>query len=420
MFPRNEIHMKVMVAKMSLLLGILLVQNACGADWSQFRGPLGNGHATDANPPLLWNAKENITWRVVLPGQGWSSPVISGGHIYLTAAVPSGDGFFLRAMGLDVRSGKTIWNTEIFAQSVMAPAIHGKNSHASPTPVLVDDRLYVHFGHQGTACLDLKGNIIWKIRRIDYSPVHGNGGSPIVAEGKLIFSVDGANKTFIVALDTRDGSEVWRRQRESEATRKFSFSTPVAVDVNGRTQIISPGTDVVHALDLEDGSVIWHARYDGYSVIPRPVFGHGMIYITTGYGAPSVLAIAVDGTGDVTDTHIRWRTQRGAPHTPSLLLVKDELYMVSDRGVASCLDARTGEPHWQERVGTAYSASPVFASGRIYLMSEEGVGTVLAADKVFKSLGVNDLKERSLASYGVAGDSLIIRTAKHLYRVESK
>ena len=391
-----------------------------GADWGQFRGPLGNGVAVDSNPPIHWSSERNVKWKIMVPGQGWSSPVIGGGRVYLTAAVPSSDGHTLKAIGLDSRSGKTIWDTVVFKQPGDAPGIHGKNSHASPTPVLADGRLYVHFGHQGTACLDTNGKILWTNRTIHYAPVHGNGGSPVLSGDRLVFSVDGANQTFIVALNTKDGSEVWRRERGSGATRKFSFSTPAIIEVNGSTQVISPGTDVVHALDLKDGSIIWQASYDGYSVIPRPVFGHGMVYMSTGYGTPNVLAFALDGKGDVTNTHLRWRLQKGAPHTPSLLLVKDQLYMVSDRGIASCVDARTGDIHWQQRVGSAYSASPIYASGRVYLLSEEGVGTVLAASTEFKSLAVNDLQERSLASYGVMGNSLFIRTAKHLFCVEGK
>jgi outer membrane protein assembly factor BamB len=321
-------------------------------------------------------------------------------------------------MCLDVRSGETAWDTEVFQQSATAPGIHGKNSHASSTPVLVDNRLYVHFGHQGTACLDTKGTVLWTNQTIQYEPVHGNGGSPVVADEKLVFSVDGANQAFIIALDCKDGRELWRRDRKSTATRKFSFSTPLVVDVGARTLIVSPGSDVVHALDLKDGSIVWYVRYDGYSVIPRPIFGHGMVFMTTGYGTPSVLAIRVDGSGDVTDTHVAWQLQRSAPHAPSLLLVKDELYMVSDRGIASCMDAKSGELHWQQRVGSAYSASPIYANNRIYLQSEDGVGTVLAAGTTFKSLAENRLEERTLASYGVDGNAIILRTQNHLYRIE--
>jgi outer membrane protein assembly factor BamB len=402
-----------------LLIVMFSSAKLMGADWWQFRGPLGNGVAGTADLPVKWDPDTNVRWKIPLAGQGWSSPLIVGGRIYLTAAVPSAGGYSLRALSLEAASGKKAWETKVFVQPGTAPAIHGKNSHASPTPVLVDGRLYVHFGHQGSACLDINGKILWKATGIDYAPVHGNGGSPIVVKGKMIFSVDGAEQTFVVALNCKDGSEAWRHNRQSEAVRKFSFSTPVAVESNGQTQIISPGTDVVHSLDLEDGSVIWYAAYDGYSVIPKPIYGHGMVYMGTGWGTPSVLAISVDGKGDVTDTHVRWRLSRGAPHTPSLLLVEDDLFMVSDRGIASCVDARTGETHWQERIGDAYSASPIYAGGRVYFLSEGGIGTVIAAARQFRSLGVNKMGERTLASYGVTGDALIIRTDKNLYRIEA-
>ena len=418
-------HMKeiVQLTRSVTLIALLAVLaqscNLSAADWWQFRGPLGNGVAGQADLPVKWDTETNVRWKIPLSGQGWSSPLIVGGRIYLTAAVPTDSGYSLRALAIEAVSGKQAWETEVFVQPGAAPAIHGKNSHASPTPVLVDGRLYVHFGHQGSACLDTKGKVLWKATDIDYAPVHGNGGSPIVVNGKMIFSVDGAKQTFVVALNCKDGSEAWRHNRNSDAARKFSFSTPVAVDVNGRTQIISPGTDVVHSLDLEDGSVVWYATYDGYSVVPRPIYGHGMVYMGTGWGTPNVLAISVDGKGDVTETHIRWRLSRGAPHTPSLLLVKDDLFMVSDRGIASCVDARTGEIHWQQRIGDAYSASPIYAGGRVYFLSEGGIGTVIAAAREFQSLGINKIGERTLASYGVTGNALIIRTGKQLYRIEA-
>jgi outer membrane protein assembly factor BamB len=284
----------------------------------------------------------------------------------------------------------------------------------------VDDRLYVHFGHQGTACLDLDGKIIWRNQELTYNPVHGNGGSPIIVDNAMIFSCDGGDKRFIAALDRKDGKLLWKTDREGNAGMKFSFSTPLCITVNDKKQIVSPGSNSVNAYDASTGKEIWHVTYNGYSVIPRPVYGHGLIFMSTGFMSPSLLAIKPDGQGDVTETHVAWKASKAAPATPSPLLVGDEVYMVSDTGTATCLDAKTGKVHWQERLGGGYSASPLCADGKIYFQNEKGVGTVVKAGTKFELLAKNDLGEATLASYAVADGALFIRTDKNLYRIECK
>jgi outer membrane protein assembly factor BamB len=258
---------------------------------------------------------------------------------------------------------------------------------------------------------------LWRNDRLHYKPVHGNGGSPVLHEGKLFFSIDGAAQAGVVALDATDGKLVWRMDRKSTASRKFSFTTPTIIQVNGQSQLISPASDAVHALNPTDGSILWQVRYDGYSVIPRPVYGNGLVYICTGYNTPSLLAIRPTGEGDVTDSHVAWTAKKGIPHTPSLMLIDEELYMVSDRGIASCLNALTGESYWQHRIGSGYSASPVYSEGKIYFLSEDGVTTVIKRSQEFKQLAVNEIGERTLASFAPAADTLYIRTATHLFRV---
>ena len=392
-------------------------------DWREFRGPTGQGHYDGKNLPIEWSTTKNVVWKTPVPGHGWSSPIVLAGRVYVTTALPvqGANDVSLSALCLDAGTGKVVWQKEVFLQDgAKAPEIHSKNSHASPTPITDGKLIFVHFGHQGTACLDLEGNIVWRSIEHRYDPVHGNGGTPILADGRLVFSADGGNTQFVIALDKATGKTAWKTSRKSTATRKFSFSTPLLIDVKGKKQIISPASDAVVAYDPADGKEIWRARYDGYSVIPRPVFGHGMIFISSGYDSPSVLAIRVDGKGDVTDSHVVWTTQKGAPHTPSMLLVRDELYMVSDRGLATCLDAKTGTVHWQERVHGNYSASPFFADGKVYLQSEDGVTTVLRAGKEFNVLATSKLGERTFASYAVADGAIYLRTETLLYRIQAK
>jgi len=406
---------------LGILLCLSLIASSVHAEnWWQFRGPTGQGISSEKKLPIKWSQTENVDWSVEIPGKGWSSPICVDSKIYLTSAVPGGgENYSLRTMCLDESNGQTIWDVEVFQESAANTGpVHSKNSHASPTPVLADNRLYVHFGHAGTACLDLDGNVLWRNTRLHYNPVHGNGGSPIVMDDLLVFSCDGAENPFIVALDRNNGDVRWRTQRESDAAKKFSFGTPLVIEVKGRKQIISQGSNVLSAYDPKSGEEIWRARYDGYSLIPRPVFGNGMIFISTGYDKPQVLAVRVGGTGDVTDSHIAWRFDRGAPNTPSLLLIGKELYMVSDGGVASCLDASTGEVVWQQRLGGNYSASPFYAAGHVYFQSEEGEGTVIQAGRKFQRLAKNDLGEATLASYGVGNGALLIRSESRLFRIK--
>lgn len=408
---------------LEVLVGVLLTAAlplAAQDDWPEFRGPTGQGHADSRKLPLRWSPSENIVWKQAVPGVGWSSPVVHRGVIYLTTALldDAGNPTSLRALAHEVASGRLLWNQEVFPVAT-APGKHSKNSDASPTPVVAGDQVFVHFGHLGTAALDLGGKVLWRQTGLSYSPVHGNGGSPVIVDDKLIFTCDGGSDPFVTALDTQTGAVVWRVKRDTTAKKTFSFCTPLLIHVNGQAQLITPGSGLVSALNPTTGQEIWRALYgEGYSVVPRPVFGHGMVFIGTGYDRPWTYAIRVDGRGDVTDSHVAWKTARSAPNTPSMLLVGDELYFVADNGVASCVDARSGELHWNERLGGDFSASPLFANGRIYFTNERGRTFVVKASKQFEKLAENELGERTLASLAASGPSLIIRTEQHLYRIQ--
>jgi outer membrane protein assembly factor BamB len=358
---------------------------------------------------------------VAVPGTGWSSPVISRGRVFLTTDAPgAGGGHSLRTLCFDALTGQLLWNTEVFGDAdVREQMIHSKNSEASPTPIVEGSRIYVHFGHHGTACLDLTGAVVWRNNRLGYyETVHGNGGSPVIVEDRLIFNADGAEAAYVVALDKGSGELLWKRKRGLDAPQSFSFSTPLLITVNGQRQVISPGSGAVFALDPVDGREIWRVRYGrGYSVVPRPVFGEGLLFVTTGFDRADLLAIRPDGKGDVTETHVAWRTTRGAPLTPSVLLIGGDVFAVNDAGIASCWDARTGQLFWQQRIDGNYSASPITAHGRIYFQNETGLCTVIVAGREFVKLAANDLGEYTLASPAVAENAIFIRTEEHLYRI---
>jgi outer membrane protein assembly factor BamB len=417
-----------MISKNALLsaagLALALSNNVAAADWPEFRGSNAQGYSEATNLPLTWSPTAGLAWKAAVAGVGWSSPVVIGERIYLTSALPIGGvedpkaNRSLHALALDAATGKPVWDVEVFTAT--SPRMHRKNSHASPTPVFENGRLYVHFGHLGTACLDAAtGKSIWSTQEFAYSPVHGAGSSPVLFEDLLIFSADAETDPKVIALDKTTGKQRWAFARQSDAKKKFSFCTPLIIDVNGQKQLISPGSGVVNALNPKDGTEIWRCYYDqGYSVVPRPVYAHGMVYVSSSYDKPVLLAIKVDGKGDVTGTHVAWTIDKAVPHNPSMAVIGDELYFVADNGILTCADAKTGQIHYSERCTGPISASLLVADGKLYLQDEKGLGVVVKPGKTFQILAQNNLDERSLASYAVIGSDLLIRTEGNLYRIK--
>jgi len=380
------------------------------ADWPEFRGPGGEGLSEQPDLPLKWSESQNVRWKVPIPGEGWSSPTIFDGRIWITTATDGGRS--LRAIALSAETGEILYNTEVI-QLDRAPSKHNKNTHASPTPILTKDRIYTHFGRHGTAALSPSGEVLWRNREHTYTDGHGNGGSPVLWHDLLIFNADGVERQSVVALDAETGETRWVARRGS----RMSFATPLVIETARGPQLISPGGDEAGAYDPRTGRLIWSIRYDGFSVVPRPVFGHGLVYLTTGFYRPTVYAVRPDGSGDVTASHVEWRQSRGAPLSPSLLLVEDLLYMVSDNGIASCIDAKTGAQEWQGRLGGNFSASPLHAAGRIYFTNETGETTVIAIGPKFRELARNRVDGDTLASLAISGTSIYLRSRTHLYRI---
>lgn len=403
----------------------LLGSTGRGGDWTEFRGPTGQGISDASDLPVRWSETENVVWKRAVPGLGWSSPVVAGDRILLTTAVPrdTGSGHSLRVLCLDAASGSPVWDVEAFDQPDGEHIEkHQKNSHASPTPLIDGEHLYVHFGPHGTACLDIRsGEPIWKNEEIDYAPNHGNGGSPAIAGDKLVICCDGRDVQFVLGLDRHTGTIAWRTERSLDAQKGFSFSTPLVIEVEGSPQAVCPGSGGVIAYDPQTGAEIWRVRYgEGYSVVPRPVRTAGLVFVCSGFGDERLLAIDPTGTGDVTETHVKWTLTRGAPKSSSILAVGEELFLVDDNGIASCLDARTGEVRWQKRIGGNYSASPLYAGGNVYFQDENGRATVLRASSTYEELSRNALSgdERTFASYAVHDRALLVRSEGHLYRIE--
>ncbi len=421
---RTSITATVLVLAISAASG----RQSSAEDWPEFRGPAANGHSAAVGLPVKWSADQNVVWKKAIDGLAWSSPIVLGDRIYLTTSVADGEELgpeqSLRTLCLDAESGAVQWDVEIFRQTKSTAArdkVHKKNSHASATPITDGKHLFVHFGVHGTACLNLDGTVVWKNQELKYAPVHGNGGSPVLVAGMLVLSCDGGDVEFIVAMDQATGDILWKTDRTAKhLKKKFAFGTPLLISVNGKTQIVSQGAGAVYGYRPKDGAMIWKVDYaDGYSVVPRPVFSHGLLYVSSGFNQAKIFAIDPTGEGDITKSHVRWIMTKGAPHTPSPLVVGDELYIVSDRGILTCLDAVSGEEHYQERLGGNYSSSPLFADGKIYIQAEGGEAIVVRPGKEYEELGRNELEARTFASYAVYASSLLIRSEKHLYRISN-
>ena len=344
-------------------------------------------------------------------------------QIWMTTATP--DGKRLYAICVDRDSGKIVHDIHLFdvEKPGYCPTL---NSYASPTPVVEAGRVYVHFGSYGTACLDSStGKAIWSRRDLPCDHWRAPGSSPILHNGLLFIHFDGFDEQYVVALDKTTGRTVWNRDRNidygtDDGDLKKAFGTPSIVTVNGQAQLISPSAVATTAYEPVTGRELWKVYHGGMNVAARPLYGHGLLFLCTGAGGLyRLLAVRPDGKGDVTKTHIAWTQNRGVPSRCSLLLVDDLLYMMNEVGVALCLDAHTGQSVWQKRVGGEFSASPIYADGRIYFFSQDGIAHVIEPGREGKVLSQNRLADGCMASPAVAGKAIFVRTKTHLYRIES-
>ena len=392
-----------------------------GDNWPQFRGPLGNGHTGAVGLPLAWSETENIKWKTPIRGRAWSSPVVWGNQIWMTTAPRDGKQLF--AICADLQTGKIVHDIKLFDVSEPA-AKNTLNSYASPTPVVEDGRVYLNFGSAGTACLDSRsGKTIWKRQDLQCDHREGSGSSPIIFEDLLIFHLDGIDLQYVVALDKATGRTAWKTMRSTDfrdliTDVRKAYCTPLIIEHEGKTQMISVGAEAVISYDPRTGKELWKARYSGFSNTARPVHADGVVYVCTCFLKSRMLGVRVDGSGDVTDTHVLWEVKKNMPIKPSPILVEGLIFTVDDRGVAACTDAKTGKSVWRKRLGGAFSASPILAQGRIYFFPQDGAATVIEAAREFKQLAENTLDDGFMASPAVVGKAIILRTKTHLYRVE--
>ncbi|MFN3242669.1 MAG: PQQ-binding-like beta-propeller repeat protein [Planctomycetota bacterium] len=407
----------------------LLVLAACAAPlaaqavWPEFRGPKRDGVVAAADVPLTWSEQQNVRWKVAIPGEGWSSPVVCDGRIWLTTATDGGRK--MHVVAVDADSGEIVHRRVVF-EVEKAGKKNALNSHASPSPVVEPGRVYVHFGTYGTACIDTETfDEVWQRRDINCDHMEGPGSSPVLVDDLLAFHVDGGDVQFVIALDKRTGETVWKTERSIDLASmqkdlRKAYCTPIVTELDGTRVLLSPGAHAAMAYDLETGKELWRVRYKGFSLASRPLTDGVRVYIPTGFMRAQLYAVELAGSGDVTDEKVAWTWRRNVPKMPSPLLVGDRIFMVDDGGYATCLDARTGEPVWRHRLGGEHSGSPLCVGDRIYFFDREGRTVVLAKADEYRELAENHLESGFMASPAVVGDALVLRTRKHLYRIETK
>jgi outer membrane protein assembly factor BamB len=432
-------------ATVVFVLGIASGAELCAQSlgyWNQFRGPNGDGKSTEKNLPVEFGETKNVRWKTPIHDEGWSSPVVWDKQIWVTTGREDGSELF--AVCVDLQSGKIIHDIKVFEVAHPQKEWQGHNSHATPTPVIETGRIYVHFGTYGTACLDAKtGKRLWERRNLNCDHRVRPASSPIIDDDSLFLHFDGVDTQFVAALDKRTGKTLWLKHRkvdsdlgdvlkaeglsevDIEKTKKAkpndnrkAYGTPTLITFQGEKQLISPGAEVTFAYNPVNGQELWHVRHPGWgwNTACRPIFEHGLVYFTTGL-SKRLLAVTPSGIGDVTDTHVAWRNRRFVPNMPSPLVVDGLLFMVSDNGFATCLEAKTGRELWRERLraGGDHWASPLYADGKIYFSGKEGVVSVIAAAGEFRLLAENRFDASFIASPAVAGDAIILRSLRNLY-----
>jgi outer membrane protein assembly factor BamB len=411
----------------SVVVIILTCSSLALANWPDWRGPTCQGHSDATGLPLHWSETQNIVWKTAIHDLGYSTPVVWDNQIWLTTAKKKGE--VLYAVCVDLNSGQILHNIEVF-RPAKPQRINRLNSYATPSALIEEGFVYVHYGTHGTACINTKtGKIIW--RRDDYNCKHMQGpvSSPILYKDLIILPIEGTDLQFTVALNKKTGKEVWRYDRPRALYDGIeplylikSYHTPVVVEVDGAPQLINNGAMLVTGHEPHTGKELWRVLYRDDNPVSRTIWGHGLMFINSGGnpGGSHLLAVRQGGVGDVTDTHVVWTMTEDVPHESSPVLVDDLLYLLSDKGLLFCKQATTGKTVWSEQLEGKFGSSLLYADGRIYMSNKDGKTTIIKPGRKFQVLAVNELDAFLGASPAVAGKSLILRSKTHLYRVENQ
>ena len=394
--------------------------------WSQFRGHYGNGIIKSTSAPISWSENTNIDWKTPIHDRGWSSPVIWNDQIWMTTATKDGNKMY--AICVNKLSGKIEHDIHVF--DVKSPqAITNENTYASPTPVVEEGRVYVHFGTYGTACISTKdGQILWKRRDLncDHEIGAGPASSPFIYNNFLIFNVDGRDVQYVIALNKETGETAWKTNRsvdfsDVQVNQRKAYGTPFIIPRGNTNQMVSIGAKGVYSYDPENGKELWKAEHRGWSIAPRPVYGEGLVFTMIDRDRPEMWAINPNGSGDITETHVEWKETKRMPPRASPIIIKGLLFVVDRNGYISCIEAKTGKSIWQKRMKGRFSASPILANNLIYFFNEDTVCTIIKPTRELEIVAENKLSDDKLmATPALDENSIYIRTEKKLTRIVKK
>lgn len=407
--------------------------------WPARNGPFQNGTAAPGDArslPIVWNEADgtNVAWKIELEGFGHSTPVIGHGRLWLTAATEDGTRQYVYA--IDARTGKVVHHELLFENANPEPLGNVINTYASPSCVLEDDAVYVHFGSYGTARLDPEtASIVWQRRDLPCRHFRGPGSSPIVWQNLLILTFDGIDQQYLAALDKHTGSPVWRTDRSTDyhdldadgkpkldGDLRKAYGTPSTVEVAGRTQLVSIGSRAAFGYDAETGREIWTVTHKDFNAAAPPLFHDGMAIINTGSGGAQFMAVRLDEStrGDVTETHLAWNRTKGNSRLCAPALDQGRIWMLTDNGVLYVLDATTGEELHAVRLGGSFVASPLIAGDNLYACDEAGVTTVVSTNLPPEIVAQNQLDDGMRASPAVSDGAIYLRTYQHLYKLSEQ
>jgi outer membrane protein assembly factor BamB len=428
-----ESHFKLItIVFISLLFNQVFAQsqqnlqsgNKQNSNWTYYRGSNLDGISLNKDLPLTWSENENIVWKTSIHGKGASSPVICGDQIWLTTADSTGKRLYAVCMSL--KTGKIIHDLKVFEPDSVPP-LHTLNTHATPTPAIEEGFVYVHFGSMGTACLESNtGKLVWKRQDLKCDYVQGAASSPIIYKNMLILHYEGVDIQFIIALDKKTGKTIWKSIRPQElyvkqpTIARKAFITPIIVNVDGKDILISNGAEVCIAYNPMTGEEIWRIPYSSDTTISMPMFSNGLVIFTTGLLDPiRMMAVKPSGKGDITKTNIVWTVNKDIPAINSPFVKDGLLYMIHERGILTCLEAETGKIVYTNKLKGEFYSSPICADGKIYFLSKRGIVYVLQEGREFKILAENHMDGEYMATPAISGKSLVVRSNKALYRIES-
>jgi outer membrane protein assembly factor BamB len=432
--------------RIALPLALAAGVTVSAADWPQWRGPHGSGIADDKNLPERWSATENVAWKANLAGVGVSSPIVSGNAVFVTSQIGAGvsrqgprlaqgggaagageralvgraspsDKVIFLVEAFDRATGRRLWQHRMDAVGSLE-SVHDKHNLASPSPVTDGQLVYAWFGNGQIVALDMNGKVVWQ-RHIgqEISPFDinwGHSSSPTLYDDVLILLCDHDSAAYLLGVDKKTGKDKWKADR---GAGRSSYSTPFVVRTSNAPELIVNSSERVDAYDPRNGAFLWHVGGSNQFPIPVPTFGNGVIYMTRGYRSGPYLAVKPGGRGDISASHVVWQVPTGAPYISSLVYDAGLLYMASDVGAVSVIEAETGKRLWQARVNGLFSASPVAGDGKIYFASETGEVIVLRAGREPKVIARNDVGERLLASPAIANGQIFLRSDSSLFAI---